>query len=145
MTILIKLVFLFKCVLAVPGTLAWALPEFGCILSSSLLHSSMLSGLLRTPLQFFDVTPSGRVISRFSKDVDTTDTLLPWLIPEFVYFFFEVISTTISWHYIVFAPAYVDDTGEHFFHSHFIFTGKASCLHFQINWFFILSIKGCSA
>ncbi|KAL0267499.1 UNVERIFIED_CONTAM: hypothetical protein PYX00_009752 [Menopon gallinae] len=85
----------FGCVLAFPGTLAWVLPEFGCILSSSLLHSSMLSGLLRTPLQFFDVTPSGRVMSRFSKDVDTTDTLLPWLIPEFVYFFFEVIGTIV--------------------------------------------------
>jgi len=41
------------------------------------LHNSMLSTVIRAPMGFFDVTPLGRILNRFSKDTDTTDILLP--------------------------------------------------------------------
>ncbi|XP_067225111.1 ATP-binding cassette sub-family C member 3 isoform X4 [Chanodichthys erythropterus] len=40
-------------------------------------HLHMLQAILRAPQAFFEATPSGRVLNRFSKDVDTIDTLIP--------------------------------------------------------------------
>lgn len=37
---------------------------------SSRLHQEMLKRVMRCPMSFFDSTPSGRVINRFSKDID---------------------------------------------------------------------------
>ena len=37
---------------------------------ASYLHEQMLNRVMRCPLSFFDSTPSGRVINRFSKDMD---------------------------------------------------------------------------
>lgn len=40
-------------------------------------HLHMLQAILRAPQAFFQATPSGRVLNRFSKDVDTIDSLIP--------------------------------------------------------------------
>ncbi|XP_017579160.1 canalicular multispecific organic anion transporter 2 isoform X1 [Pygocentrus nattereri] len=40
-------------------------------------HLNVLHAVLRAPQAFFEATPSGRVLNRFSKDVDTIDTLIP--------------------------------------------------------------------
>ncbi|XP_051770127.1 ATP-binding cassette sub-family C member 3 isoform X1 [Ctenopharyngodon idella] len=40
-------------------------------------HLHMLQAILRAPQAFFEATPSGRVLNRFSKDVDTIDSLIP--------------------------------------------------------------------
>jgi ABC-type multidrug transport system fused ATPase/permease subunit len=45
--------------------------------ASRTLHSSILYGVLRAPMSFFDTTPIGRVINRFAKDVDSIDSSLP--------------------------------------------------------------------
>ncbi|CAN8068720.1 unnamed protein product [Agarophyton chilense] len=45
--------------------------------ASKKLHDKMLHSVLRAPLTFFDTTPIGRIISRFSRDVQTLDELLP--------------------------------------------------------------------
>jgi ABC-type multidrug transport system fused ATPase/permease subunit len=37
---------------------------------SSKLHDAMLKRILYSPMSFFDSTPSGRIINRFSKDMD---------------------------------------------------------------------------
>ncbi|KYM99989.1 Multidrug resistance-associated protein 1 [Cyphomyrmex costatus] len=49
----------------------------GCLRSSKLLHSELLFTMLRSPLGFFDTTPSGRILNRFGKDIDTIDNILP--------------------------------------------------------------------
>ncbi|MDI1463734.1 ATP-binding cassette domain-containing protein [Catellatospora sp. KI3] len=41
------------------------------------LHAAMLRRVLRAPLSFFDRNPSGRVLSRFSADMETIDLELP--------------------------------------------------------------------
>lgn len=47
-------------------------------------HSVLLSSIVRAPLRFFDVTPVGRLINRFSKDINIIDdaiimTIIGWL------------------------------------------------------------------
>lgn len=40
------------------------------------LHNIMLSNVLKNPMSLFDITPKGRIIARFSSDLDTLDTRL---------------------------------------------------------------------
>lgn len=51
---------------------------FGCIQASKNLHQILLSTVLKAPVNtYFDVTPVGRILNRFSKDLDAMDCLLP--------------------------------------------------------------------
>ena len=45
--------------------------------ASRKLHLTILLGVLRAPMAFFDTTPIGRIINRFAKDVDSIDSALP--------------------------------------------------------------------
>lgn len=45
--------------------------------ASKKLHKSILCGVLHAPMTFFDTTPIGRIINRFAKDIDSTDSALP--------------------------------------------------------------------
>ena len=45
--------------------------------ASTKLHRDMLSCISRCPMAFFDVTPMGRIINRFSNDIQNVDMLLP--------------------------------------------------------------------
>eukprot|EP01100_Stratorugosa_tubuloviscum_P002782 TRINITY_DN165_c0_g2_i1.p1 TRINITY_DN165_c0_g2~~TRINITY_DN165_c0_g2_i1.p1 ORF type:complete len:1466 (-),score=614.85 TRINITY_DN165_c0_g2_i1:64-4461(-) len=47
------------------------------IKSSKYLHENLLHRTLRAPMSFFDTTPIGRIINRFSKDIYTIDDILP--------------------------------------------------------------------
>lgn len=44
--------------------------------ASAMLHTQLLSHVFHNPMSFFDVTPSGRVLARFSNDVNTIDDRL---------------------------------------------------------------------
>nr|KAJ3421673.1 hypothetical protein HK105_002724 [Polyrhizophydium stewartii] len=57
--------FLYGTYLAVQGTRA-----------GRVLHEAALSNVFRAPVGFFDTTPLGRIINRFSKDQDGIDTTL---------------------------------------------------------------------
>ncbi|XP_056002528.1 multidrug resistance-associated protein 1-like isoform X2 [Ostrea edulis] len=50
--------------------------------ASGSLHSSMLFRILRSPISFFDTTPIGRIMNRFSSDIGILDDRVPrtfWL------------------------------------------------------------------
>ncbi|XP_075997924.1 ATP-binding cassette sub-family C member 5 [Genypterus blacodes] len=50
----------------------------GTLRASSRLHDELFQKVLRCPMKFFDTTPSGRILNRFSKDMDEVDTRLPF-------------------------------------------------------------------
>ncbi|ORY43967.1 P-loop containing nucleoside triphosphate hydrolase protein [Rhizoclosmatium globosum] len=53
-----------------------------CIHAGRNLHNSALDSVLRVPMLFFETNPSGRIISRFSKDFSQTDRMLPHLFQD---------------------------------------------------------------
>ncbi|CAL6025768.1 Xenobiotic-transporting_ATPase / Multidrug resistance-associated protein [Hexamita inflata] len=44
-----------------------------CLSVARKLHETMLGSILRTSMRFFDTTPQGRILNRFSKDTDAVD------------------------------------------------------------------------
>lgn len=44
--------------------------------ASSALHDGMFQKILRSPMHFFDTTPLGRILTRFSRDLDEVDVRL---------------------------------------------------------------------
>ncbi|XP_049538586.1 multidrug resistance-associated protein 1 isoform X10 [Anopheles darlingi] len=70
-------------------------PQLGTWRAARQLHAALLQAVLRLPLAFFDITPTGRVLGRFSKDVDILDNTLPITVSELNYCFFEVVATLV--------------------------------------------------
>lgn len=50
---------------------------FGTLRATSLMHRNMLQRVLQAPQDFFQSTPTGRLLNRFSKDVDAIDAHIP--------------------------------------------------------------------
>ncbi|EDK31969.2 ABC transporter C family protein (macronuclear) [Tetrahymena thermophila SB210] len=44
------------------------------------LHNQMFSQLTKAPILYFDQTPSGRILNRFSSDIGNTDLMLPFML-----------------------------------------------------------------
>jgi len=65
----------------------------GSIFASRLIHNRLLVNILRLPMSFFDTTPSGRILNRFSKDIYTIDEIVPRSVRSFIFTFFIVFST----------------------------------------------------
>jgi ABC-type multidrug transport system fused ATPase/permease subunit len=47
-----------------------------CAHAAQKVHDQMLAGVMRSPLRFFETTPSGRVLNRFSADIQQLDVEL---------------------------------------------------------------------
>ncbi|XP_078400455.1 ATP-binding cassette sub-family C member 12 [Cetorhinus maximus] len=52
--------------------------------ASSTLHDNVFCKILHSPMTFFDTTPIGRIINRFSKDMDEIDVRLPFQAENFL-------------------------------------------------------------
>ncbi|XP_037789915.1 canalicular multispecific organic anion transporter 2-like [Penaeus monodon] len=67
----------------------------GCMRAGIRIHHRVLDNVLRLPMSFFDTNPSGRIMNRFSKDVDVLDSLLPMLMGAGLSCFAQVATTLI--------------------------------------------------
>ncbi|XP_038662587.1 multidrug resistance-associated protein 9-like [Scyliorhinus canicula] len=61
--------------------------------ASSTLHDNVFYKILHCPMKFFDITPSGRLINRFSKDMDEIDVRLPFYAENFLHVALIVLFT----------------------------------------------------
>ncbi|XP_077843264.1 multidrug resistance-associated protein 1 isoform X13 [Macaca mulatta] len=69
--------------------------SIGGILASRCLHVDLLHSILRSPMSFFERTPSGNLVNRFSKELDTVDSMIPEVIKMFMGSLFNVIGACI--------------------------------------------------
>lgn len=65
------------------------------IRSARVLHAQMLETVMRSPMSYFDTTPLGRILNRFSKDQHTVDEILPRTFGGYFRVLFSVISTVL--------------------------------------------------
>ncbi|XP_026888207.2 multidrug resistance-associated protein 9 [Electrophorus electricus] len=64
--------------------------------ASSKLHDTMFRKILASPMSFFDTTPTGRMVNRFSKDQDEVDAVLPFNMENFLQFCMMVTATVLT-------------------------------------------------
>ncbi|XP_052614436.1 ATP-binding cassette sub-family C member 3 isoform X1 [Peromyscus californicus insignis] len=67
----------------------------GSVQAARLLHAALLHNKIRSPQSFFDTTPSGRILNRFSKDIYVIDEVLAPTILMLLNSFFTSISTLV--------------------------------------------------
>lgn len=62
----------------------------GSLKASRKIHSELLDRILRAKVRFFDITPLGRIVNRFSSDLETVDQALA---PSLSYLLYSIIAT----------------------------------------------------
>ncbi|XP_057391654.1 ATP-binding cassette sub-family C member 3 [Balaenoptera acutorostrata] len=67
----------------------------GGVQAARLLHQALLHNKMRSPQSFFDTTPSGRILNRFSKDICIIDEVLAPTILMLLNSFYNSISTLV--------------------------------------------------
>ena len=58
--------------------------------ASEHLHSQMLSSVFKAPMSFFDATPSGQLLSRFGKEMETVDRGVPDSMQSVLFCFLQI-------------------------------------------------------
>jgi ABC-type multidrug transport system fused ATPase/permease subunit len=58
---------------AILGSLASGVGSWGSYRAAVTIHDRLLGTVLKSTVRFFDTTPLGRIINRFSKDIETID------------------------------------------------------------------------
>ncbi|KAK9886064.1 hypothetical protein WA026_014848 [Henosepilachna vigintioctopunctata] len=66
---------------------------FGGLTAANIIHEKLLHNMLRVPLSFYDTTPTGRMLSRFTKDIEILDSTLQWNLSELVTCCMKVMGT----------------------------------------------------
>lgn len=77
----------------------WSRTYVGCMLgtvASQEIHSKMAKSVLCAPLSFFETTPMGRLLQRFTKDLDQIDQQLPSSFGQFVASTLNIISAMVA-------------------------------------------------
>ena len=68
----------------------------GSKIASRHLHKSILVNVMHLPMSFFESTPLGRIVNRFSKDISTIDDKVPMSLTSFLRTFCTVVGTIIA-------------------------------------------------
>ncbi|XP_076436012.1 ATP-binding cassette sub-family C member 5-like [Babylonia areolata] len=81
--------------------------------ASSSMHDDVFEKILRCPMSFFDTTPLGRIVNRFSSDMDEVDVRLPMTFEVFIanilhiLFSLGLISFVAPWFLLALLPLVV--------------------------------------
>ncbi|XP_047509490.1 multidrug resistance-associated protein 1 isoform X4 [Pieris napi] len=78
---------------AITSVIAVLMLLLGCWRAAKILHEGLIKNVLKAPLQTFEKTPIGRILSRFGKDVDVVDTTLPMQLSDWWYCAGQVLGT----------------------------------------------------
>ena len=67
----------------------------GNVVAGRKLHHTMLSNIIAGPMDFFDTTPLGRIMNRFSKDIDVLDSIIPRTVEAWLACLLRVLSVPV--------------------------------------------------
>jgi ATP-binding cassette, subfamily C (CFTR/MRP), member 1 len=82
----------------------------GQVVASRKIHGAMLRAVLEAPLTtYFDVTPIGRILNRFSKDMNTLDEGIGWTIDSvnkafWLLMYSLIVAMLTVWHTALLLP-----------------------------------------
>jgi len=68
---------------------------YGGIEAARKLHKSLFNSLVKCSISFFDITPSGRILNRFSSDTWSVDDSLPFILNILLANIFALIGTLV--------------------------------------------------
>ncbi|WAR19116.1 MRP7-like protein [Mya arenaria] len=68
---------------------------YGGICAARTIHTRLLTNILKAPVSFFDVTPIGRIVNRFSSDVFSIDDSLPFIMNIFLAQVYGILGTVV--------------------------------------------------
>lgn len=66
--------------------------SYSSIRSARYFHDKMAQTVLRSPMSFFETTPIGRILNRFSEDINVIDGSIVWTILGFTDFLLHALS-----------------------------------------------------
>ncbi|XP_038067008.1 ATP-binding cassette sub-family C member 9-like [Patiria miniata] len=72
-----------------------AIIVYGVLRAARMFHEGMLRNIIKVPLRFFDTTPIGRVLNRFSSDTSLVDMRMTQTINMLMSSFLNVLSAVI--------------------------------------------------
>jgi ABC-type multidrug transport system fused ATPase/permease subunit len=118
------MIYLYMSIAGALATLLYiALGYYASLQASRVLFLALLNRLIRAPARFFDVTPIGRILNRFTSDINTIDGALQnsaraclMGVLNFVASFLVILveiptfapgALFIAWLYIRLAPPYI--------------------------------------
>lgn len=68
---------------------------YGSLRASRALYEQLLVAILRAPIRFFDTTPVGRIINRFSKDFEVIDGQMMYKMVTMLLYTFGIVAVIL--------------------------------------------------